>query len=93
MLFLIKQLKKGISKKQKEITELKKQLHNALDLKNYYETELNKLGIFAPQIAKIPLPHETIKKLNLFVTEHNQKLKNKVERPKRKAWKMINVNL
>lgn len=62
-----------------EITELKKQLHNALDLKNYYETELNKLGIFAPQIAKIPLPHETIKKLSDHPTFSQEWMKDQIQ--------------
>ena len=51
----------GLITLQNEITELKKQLHNALDLKNYYEAELNKLGIFPVQIAKISLHPETMK--------------------------------
>lgn len=62
-----------------EITELKKQLHNALDLKNYYETELNKLGIFAPQIAKIPLPHETIKTLSDHPTFSQEWMKDQIQ--------------
>lgn len=46
---------KGVIALQNEVTELKKQLQNTLDLKNYYEAELNKLGIFPPQVAKVPL--------------------------------------
>ncbi|WP_315077854.1 hypothetical protein [Acinetobacter guillouiae] len=54
----------GLVSLQNEVNELKKQLQNALDLKNYYEAELNKLGIFPPQIAKVPLHLETMKNLN-----------------------------
>ncbi|BBF77809.1 MULTISPECIES: hypothetical protein [Acinetobacter] len=56
---------KGVIALQNEVTELKKQLQNTLDLKNYYEAELNKLGIFPPQVAKVPLsPEASMKKLS-----------------------------
>ncbi|WP_314338472.1 hypothetical protein [Acinetobacter guillouiae] len=48
----------GLIALQNEVTELKRQLQNVLDLKNNYEAELNKLGIFPPQIAKVPVSSE-----------------------------------
>ncbi|ENX13483.1 hypothetical protein F894_01692 [Acinetobacter sp. CIP 51.11] len=51
----IKPKNSGLITLQNEIAELKVELQNTLDLKNYYEAELNKLGVFPPQIAKIPL--------------------------------------
>ena len=69
----------GLITLQNEITELKKQLHNALDLKNYYETELNKLGIFPPQIAKIPLHSETIRKLSDHPTFSQEWMKDQIQ--------------
>lgn len=54
-----------ISNLQNEIKALKEQLQSTLDLKNYYEAELNKLGIFPPQMAKVPLsPEASMKKLS-----------------------------
>ena len=56
---------KGVIALQNEVTELKKLLQSTLDLKNYYEAELNKLGIFPPQVAKVPLsPEASMKKLS-----------------------------
>ena len=69
----------GLITLQNEITELKKQLHNALDLKKYYETELNKLGIFPPQIAKIPLHSGTIKKLSDHPTFSQEWMKDQIQ--------------
>ncbi|ENX07036.1 MULTISPECIES: hypothetical protein [Acinetobacter] len=55
----------GLISLQHDVNELKKQLQNALDLKNYYEAELNKLGIFPLQVAKVPLsPEASMKKLS-----------------------------
>lgn len=45
----------GLIALKNEITKLKRQLQNVLDLKNNYEAKLNKLGIFSPQIAKVPV--------------------------------------
>ena len=50
---------------QAEIQSLKDELQNILDLKNYYEVELNKLGIFPPQKLNVSTNSEpSMKKLS-----------------------------
>ena len=50
---------------QNEIKALKEQLQSTLDLKNHYEAELNKLGIFPAKVAKVPFhPEASMKKLS-----------------------------
>ncbi|MDX8273168.1 hypothetical protein SLK22_18515 [Acinetobacter pittii] len=54
-----------ISNLQNEIKALKEQLQSTLDLKNHYEAELNKLGIFPAKVAKVPFhPEASMKKLS-----------------------------
>lgn len=54
-----------ISNLQNEIKALREQLQSTLELKNHYEAELNKLGIFPAQVAKVPFhPEASMKKLS-----------------------------
>jgi hypothetical protein len=70
---------KGVITLQNEVNELKKQLQSTLDLKKYYEAELNKLGIFPVQIAKIPLPPETMKDSSDHPTLSQEWMKNQMQ--------------
>lgn len=69
----------GLISLQNEVTELKKQLQNALDLKSYYEAELNKLGIFPPQIAKVPLHPDTMESSNKHSTLSQKWIKGQIQ--------------
>lgn len=62
---------KGVIALQNEVTELKKQLQSTLDLKNYYEAELNKLGIFPPQIE----PYRVCLRYNILRNYSDEKIK------------------
>jgi len=63
-----------------EIQVLQEQLQNALDLKSYYEMELNKLGVFPPQNLKIPMDtQKQIKKLSQHPILSQQWLKDQMK--------------
>lgn len=49
----------GLVTMKNQIDELTQKLKTTEDLKNYYEKELNKLGVFPPQVTKVPLNNET----------------------------------
>lgn len=69
-----------ISNLQNEINELKEQLQSALVLKNHYEAELNKLGIFPLQVAKVPLsPEASMKKLSNHPTMSQEWMKDQMQ--------------
>lgn len=70
----------GLISLQNEVTELKKQLQDALILKNHYEAELNKLGIFPPRIAKVPLHTTTMKNLSEHPAFSQEWIKDHMQR-------------